>query len=98
MLFCRSDFQSMNYIEKFNRWLQTEIVDEKTKKELPSLSENEIEDRFYCDLEFGTGGLRGVMAAEEDLMQECCPIFRNIGQAIIRTQSKECMYNMAHQW
>ena len=47
----------MNYREKYNRWLQCEAVDDKTKQELQSLSKNEIEDRFYCDLEFGTGGL-----------------------------------------
>lgn len=51
----------MNYIEKYNRWLQAEVVDDKTKEELKTLSDKEIEDRFYCDLEFGTGGLRGVV-------------------------------------
>lgn len=58
----------MNYREKHNRWLQYEAVDEETKKELKNLSEKEIEDRFYCDLEFGTGGLRGVMAAGTNRM------------------------------
>ena len=54
--------------EKYNRWLQSDSVDEKTKAELKSLDEKEIEDRFYCDLEFGTGGLRGVMAAGTNRM------------------------------
>lgn len=58
----------MNYIEKYNRWLQAEVVDDKTKEELKSLSDKEIEDRFYADLEFGTGGLRGVMAAGTNRM------------------------------
>ena len=58
----------MNYREKYNRWLQYETVDEKTKQELQSLTDKEIEDRFYCDLEFGTGGLRGVMAAGTNRM------------------------------
>ena len=58
----------MNYSEKYNRWLQVEVVDDKTKEELKSLSEKEIEDRFYADLEFGTGGLRGVMAAGTNRM------------------------------
>ena len=53
----------MDYKEKYNSWLQSSTVDEDTKAELKELSEKEIEDRFYCDLEFGTGGLRGVMAA-----------------------------------
>lgn len=54
--------------EKYNRWLQSDSVDENTKAELKSLDEKEIEDRFYCDLEFGTGGLRGVMAAGTNRM------------------------------
>lgn len=58
----------MNYKEKYQRWLENKSVDEATKKELTNLSEKEIEDRFYCDLEFGTGGLRGVMAAGTNRM------------------------------
>lgn len=53
----------MNYKEKYYRWLANTNVDQSTKKELESLPEKEIEERFYCDLEFGTGGLRGVMEA-----------------------------------
>ena len=58
----------MTYKEKYNLWLQSEAIDEITKEELKSLSEKEIEERFYCDLEFGTGGLRGVMAAGTNRM------------------------------
>lgn len=58
----------MNYKEKHNRWLQAENVDEATKEELKKLSEKDAEDRFYCDLEFGTGGLRGVMGAGSNRM------------------------------
>lgn len=46
----------------------SDIVDEETKKELRTLNECEIEDRFYRDLEFGTGGLRGIMAAGTNRM------------------------------
>lgn len=55
----------MNYIERYNTWLNHPYFDEETKKELLSVAENEkeIEDRFYRDLEFGTGGLRGVIGA-----------------------------------
>lgn len=55
----------MNYREKYEMWLQSPIIDEKTKEELLALAgnEKEIEDRFYKDLEFGTGGLRGVIGA-----------------------------------
>ena len=58
----------MNYKEKYKRWIQDEVVDEITKKELQILSEKEIVDRFYADLEFGTGGLRGVMATGTNRM------------------------------
>lgn len=54
----------MNFKEKYNRWLNLSIIDESTKAELLSIKdEKEIEDRFYKDLEFGTGGLRGVIGA-----------------------------------
>lgn len=59
----------MGIKEKFNQWL--EFADEETKKELLSLSdEKEIEDRFYKDLAFGTGGLRGVMGAGSNRMNK----------------------------
>ena len=51
----------MNYLEKYHFWLKNEYFDEEAKAELRSIegNEKEIEDRFYKDLEFGTGGLRG---------------------------------------
>ncbi len=58
----------MNYKEKYEKWLQSDFIDEDTKKELEILTEDEIEDRFYCDLEFGTGGLRGIMGAGSNRM------------------------------
>ncbi len=58
----------MDYKEIYKRWLASEKVDEATKTELSNLSEKEIEDRFYRDLEFGTGGLRGIMAAGTNRM------------------------------
>ena len=52
------------YLERYNEWKQDPFFDEETRNELSSLcDEKEIEDRFYCDLEFGTGGLRGIMGA-----------------------------------
>lgn len=58
----------MSYKEKYQSWIDSKSVDEETKKELNTLSEKEIEDRFYKDLEFGTGGLRGIMAAGTNRM------------------------------
>lgn len=57
-----------NYNKKYQMWLQSGAVDKETKEELKNISEKEIEDRFYCELEFGTGGLRGVMAAGTNRM------------------------------
>ncbi|MCK5764250.1 MAG: phospho-sugar mutase, partial [Clostridiales bacterium] len=53
----------MNYIKIYNEWLNSSYIDVMDKKELIDIKDNykEIEDRFYKDLEFGTGGLRGVV-------------------------------------
>lgn len=50
---------------EYQLWLNDPAVDAETKKELQAIREDEkeIEDRFYKDLEFGTGGLRGVIGA-----------------------------------
>lgn len=55
----------MNYMEIYNQWLESDYFDADTKKELENIkgNEKEIEDRFYTDLEFGTAGLRGIIAA-----------------------------------
>ena len=47
----------MSYKEQYDFWLKDSYFDEKTKAELQAISgdEKEIEDRFYKDLEFGTG-------------------------------------------
>lgn len=49
----------MSYKEEYKKWLSA--VNPEEKAELEALNESEIEDSFYRDLEFGTGGLRGVM-------------------------------------
>jgi phosphoglucomutase len=55
----------MNFMDKYSTWLESDTFDALTKKELQAikLDEKEIEDRFYKDLEFGTGGLRVVVGA-----------------------------------
>lgn len=59
----------MTYIDKYNMWLNSKSVDESVKHELKSIKdEKEIEDRFYKELEFGTGGLRGVIGAGTNRM------------------------------
>lgn len=59
----------MTYKEIYKEWICSEYVDKATKDELREIKdEKEMEDRFYRDLEFGTGGLRGVMAAGSNRM------------------------------
>ncbi|MBD5394218.1 MAG: phospho-sugar mutase [Lachnospiraceae bacterium] len=60
----------MSYKEQYDFWLSDTYFDEATKDELRSIAENEkeIEDRFYKELEFGTGGLRGVIGAGTNRM------------------------------
>ncbi|SFE44434.1 phospho-sugar mutase [Peptostreptococcus sp. D1] len=62
----------MGYMEKYNEWLSSPYFDEKTKQELLSIKGNdkEIEDRFYRELEFGTAGLRGIVEAGTNRMNE----------------------------
>ncbi|OAB47685.1 phospho-sugar mutase [Paenibacillus antarcticus] len=59
--------RSANNIEQ---WLQDSYIDEDTKQELRNLEQDpqELEDRFYKDLEFGTGGLRGIIGAGSNRM------------------------------
>ncbi len=60
----------MDYLEKYKQWTTDEYFDEATRTELKDLAGNdaEIKDRFYKDLEFGTGGLRGVLGAGSNRM------------------------------
>lgn len=60
----------MNYKETYDRWCTDEYFDEETREELKGIAgnEKEIEDRFYRQLEFGTGGLRGVIGAGTNRM------------------------------
>jgi phosphoglucomutase len=60
----------MDYKELYNIWSTDTYFDEATREELKAIAsdEKEIEDRFYKDLEFGTGGLRGVLGAGTNRM------------------------------
>ena len=54
----------MDYRNKYELWINSPEIDEETKAELKSIEdETDLEDRFYKDLEFGTGGLRGIIGA-----------------------------------
>jgi len=58
------------HLERYRFWIENEFTDKQTKEELISIEScvEEIEDRFYKDLEFGTGGLRGVIGAGTNRM------------------------------
>ncbi|MGJ3235894.1 phospho-sugar mutase [Marivirga sp.] len=59
--------------EKAQQWLDSKSVDEATKKQIKELQENnkeEFEESFYKDLEFGTGGLRGIMGVGSNRMNK----------------------------
>jgi phosphoglucomutase len=59
--------------EKAQQWLDSKVVDEATKNQIRDLKENnkdEFEESFYRDLEFGTGGLRGIMGVGSNRMNK----------------------------
>lgn len=60
----------MDYMEVYKYWLSSPSVDDETKAELEALKDNgtEIKERFYKELDFGTAGLRGIIAAGSNCM------------------------------
>ena len=60
----------MSFMDEFNFWLEDDYFDQATKDELLAIKDDkgEIEERFYKELEFGTGGLRGVIGAGTNRM------------------------------
>ena len=62
----------MNYLEEYKKWCEDPSFDEETKKELLEIKNNEeeIKDRFYKELEFGTAGLRGVIGMGTNRMNK----------------------------
>ena len=60
------------YLKKYKEWLENPIIDKKDKEELEAIRNDneEIKDRFYKDLEFGTAGLRGVIGIGTNRMNK----------------------------
>jgi phosphoglucomutase len=60
----------MDYMENYKKWCEDPYFDEATKQELKAIAndDNEIKERFYRDLSFGTGGLRGIIGAGTNRM------------------------------
>ena len=83
----------MEYLDKYNDWISNKVFDEETKKELLNIKNNdeEIKDRFYKDLEFGTAGLRGIIGAGTNRMNRYTVTKATQGLAnyIIKQNGKE---------
>ncbi len=74
--------------EKFRLWTESEYFDLETKTELLEIKDQkEIEDRFYTDLEFGTGGMRGVMGSGTNRMNKY--VIRKLSQGLADTIREE---------
>lgn len=71
----------MSIKERYDLWSVHPYFDEETRQELRQISDpKEIEDRFYMDLEFGTGGLRGIIAAGTNRMNRY--VIRKVTQGL----------------
>lgn len=83
----------MRYMEKYEYWLNDNYFDEDTKKELTGITDKEeIEDRFYQDLTFGTAGLRGKIGAGSNRMNKYTVSLATQGLAsTIVNKGKEAM-------
>ena len=58
----------MGYLEKVKAWKEFKDLDINLKKELDSMDDNQLKEAFTDDLEFGTGGLRGILGAGTNRM------------------------------
>ena len=85
----------MDYLKIYTNWANDNFFDEDTRKELGCItSEKEIEDRFYKELEFGTGGLRGIMGAGTNRLNKYTvgKVTLGLGYYLIDTYGKdECI-------
>lgn len=88
----------MDYLKRYEEWCTSPSIDNETKEELLKLkgNEKEIEERFYKDLEFGTGGLRGIIGAGTNRMNIYTVRKSNSGACKFhkkgKRRSKRCCY------
>lgn len=75
----------MDYRKIYEDWLKSDFLDEDSKAELKSIEKNEeeIKDRFYKDLEFGTAGLRGIMGVGTNRMNPY--VIKRASEGLART-------------
>lgn len=83
----------MSYKDDYRYWMENSYFDEATRSELLAIQDNEkeIEDRFYRDLEFGTGGMRGVIGAGTNRMNKYTvrKAAQGLAQFVIKRGEKE---------
>jgi Phosphomannomutase len=71
----------MTFQDRYRLWMENPYFDQDTRHELEQITDpKEIEDRFYTDLEFGTGGLRGIIAAGTNRMNKY--VIRKVTQGL----------------
>ncbi|MCD8329908.1 MAG: phospho-sugar mutase [Lachnospiraceae bacterium] len=84
----------MGYLESYQEWLTNPYFDAETRAELEAIRDDdkEIKERFYADLEFGTGGLRGIIGAGTNRMNKYVVRKATQGMAnFIKKQGTEAM-------
>ena len=83
----------MNYKEQYEDWLKNDYFDKDFINELKEIrgNEKEIEDRFYKDLEFGTGGMRGVIGAGTNRVNKY--VIRKASQGFANFAAKRYKHN-----
>lgn len=62
----------MDYMQRYHTWLESDYIDEATKEALRQMQSDQalLQESFYCDLEFGTGGLRGIIGPGTNRMNK----------------------------
>ena len=60
----------MTYTDRYNKWLNSEVIDEETKQQIRNMTEDEKELSFFKELEFGTAGLRAIMGIGTNRMNK----------------------------
>lgn len=87
----------MNFQDRYRFWSENSYFDEEIRQELGQVIDpQEIKDRFYTDLEFGTGGLRGIMAAGTNRMNKY--VIRKVTQGLAECVCDQGPEGMKRGW
>ena len=89
----------MGLQESVRRVAEQPLLDEETKAELRGIArdENEIRERFYAELEFGTAGLRGIIGAGTNRMKRIYRKKSNPGTGKLHCQSERTVKRRGHR-